>query len=201
MYVVGLTGGISSGKTMASDTFQSLGVDIIDADIASRMVVEKGQPALTQIADHFGKDILLEDGALNRALLREKIFADNKEREWLEKLLHPLIYQTLQRLLTEAKSAYAILVSPLLIETGQHKLAQRTLVIDVPENFQVERAVTRDKNTEQQVRAIMAAQTSRNKRLEYADDVIVNDQNIDFLQAEVKKLHARYLQLASLDKK
>lgn len=196
MYVVGLTGGISSGKTMASDIFQSLGIDVIDADIASRMVVEKGQPALTQIADHFGNDILLKDGALNRALLREKIFADNKKREWLEKLLHPLIYQTLQRLLAQAKSEYTILVSPLLIETGQHKLAQRVLVVDVPEELQVERAITRDKNTEKQVRAIIAAQTSRDRRLEYADDVVVNDQDIEFLQAEVEKLHSRYLQLA-----
>ncbi len=202
MFIVGLTGGIGSGKTAVSDTFKSLGVDIIDADVASRIVVEKGQPALQQIAEHFGKDILQEDGTLDRALLREKVFAEPKEREWLEKLLHPLIYQTLNRLLSEASSEYAILVSPLLVETGQNKLTQRILVVDVPEQLQIERAVARDNNNEQQVRAIIAAQASRNRRLAYADDVITNDQDISFLHAEVKKLHLQYLQMAkSLAKK
>ncbi|GAB1265033.1 dephospho-CoA kinase [Aurantivibrio infirmus] len=202
MFIVGLTGGIGSGKTAVSDTFKSLGVDIIDADVASRIVVEKGQPALRQIAEHFGKDILQEDGTLDRALLREKVFAEPKEREWLERLLHPLIYQTLNRLLSEASSEYAILVSPLLVETGQNKLTQRILVVDVPEQLQIERAVARDNNNEQQVRAIIAAQASRNRRLAYADDVITNDQDISFLHAEVKKLHLQYLQMAkSLAKK
>ncbi len=202
MFIVGLTGGIGSGKTAVSDTFKSLGVDIIDADVASRIVVEKGQPALRQIAEHFGKDILQEDGTLDRALLREKVFAEPKEREWLEKLLHPLIYQTLNRLLSEASSEYAILVSPLLVETGQNKLTQRILVVDVPEQLQIERAVARDNNNEQQVRAIIAAQADRNQRLAYADDVITNDQDISFLHAEVKKLHLQYLQMAkSLAKK
>ncbi|GAB1268812.1 dephospho-CoA kinase [Aurantivibrio infirmus] len=202
MFIVGLTGGIGSGKTAVSDTFKSLGVDIIDADVASRIVVEKGQPALRQIAEHFGKDILQEDGTLDRALLREKVFAEPKEREWLERLLHPLIYQTLNRLLSEASSEYAILVSPLLVETGQNKLTQRILVVDVPEQLQIERAVARDNNNEQQVRAIIAAQASRNRRLAYADDVITNDQDISFLHAEVKKLHLQYLRMAkSLAKK
>ncbi len=202
MFIVGLTGGIGSGKTAVSDTFKSLGVDIIDADVASRIVVEKGQPALRQIAEHFGKDILQKDGTLDRALLREKVFAEPKEREWLEKLLHPLIYQTLNRLLSEASSEYAILVSPLLVETGQNKLTQRILVVDVPEQLQIERAVARDNNNEQQVRVIIAAQADRNQRLAYADDVITNDQDISFLHAEVKKLHLQYLQMAkSLAKK
>lgn len=197
MYVVGLTGGIGSGKSAVSALFESHGVAVVDADIASRAVVEKGQPALAKIAERFGDAILQEDGSLNRAALRKEIFSDPGERGWLEKLLHPLIYREIQRQLRAATSPYAVLVSPLLVETGQNRLTQRILVVDVPEEVQVERSMARDANSEEQIRAIMAAQASREKRLSYADDVIVNDKSLEDLAEQVKALHEKYCKLAA----
>ncbi|MGQ9426008.1 dephospho-CoA kinase [Gilvimarinus sp. F26214L] len=197
MYVVGLTGGIGSGKSAVSALFESHGITVVDADIASRLVVEKGQPALEKIAEHFGPDILQQDGSLNRAALRKKIFDDAGERGWLERLLHPLIYREIQRQLAAASSPYAMLVSPLLVETGQNRLTQRILVVDVPEELQLERAMARDASSEEQIRAIMAAQASRDQRLKYADDVIVNDNTLEQLAEEVKALHEDYLSRAA----
>ncbi|MEL7401638.1 MAG: dephospho-CoA kinase, partial [Pseudomonadota bacterium] len=127
--IVGLTGGIGSGKTAASDHFESLGITVVDADLASRVVVEKGRPALEQIANHFGSDFITDDGELNRARLREEIFASPEAKQWLETLLHPLIREEIQSQLQSAQSDYVILVSPLLIETDQHLLADRVLLI------------------------------------------------------------------------
>lgn len=197
MYVVGLTGGIGSGKSAVSALFESHGITVVDADIAARVVVEKGQPALESIAGHFGKDVIQEDGALNRKALRNKVFSDDAERGWLERLLHPLIYREIQRQLNEANGPYAMLVSPLLVETGQSRLTQRILVIDVPEELQVERSMARDASSEEQIRAIMAAQASRKQRLGYADDVIVNDKSLDALARQVSELHEKYCKLAS----
>jgi dephospho-CoA kinase len=197
MYVVGLTGGIGSGKSAVSALFESHGVPVVDADIAARVVVEKGQPALTRIAEHFGSDVIQADGTLNRKALRNKIFADQGERGWLEKLLHPLIYREIQRQLREAQGPYAVLVSPLLVETGQSRLTQRILVVDVPEELQVERSMARDASSEAQIKAIMAAQASRDKRLGYADDVILNDSTLEALAHQVSDLHEKYCQLAS----
>lgn len=197
MYVVGLTGGIGSGKSAVSALFESHGATVVDADIAARVVVEKGQPALERIAQHFGESVLQEDGSLNRTALRNKIFSDPGERGWLEKLLHPLIFREIQGQLRAGSGPYAILVSPLLVETGQNRLTQRILVVDVPEELQVERAMARDASSEEQVRAIMAAQASREKRLSYADDVIVNDQSRAALADQVKTLHDTYCKLAA----
>ncbi len=196
MYVVGLTGGIGSGKTAVSDLFENLGVAVVDADLAQRAVVEKGKPALAKIAEHYGADILLEDGNLNRPALRKIVFSDPQERGWLERLLHPLIFRHLQKNLMSADSEYAILVSPLLIETGQARLTQRILVIDAPDELRIERTVKRDNNDEAQVRAIMAAQADRETRLARADDVIVNDKSFEDLKATVDSLHQQYLKLA-----
>ena len=189
---IGLTGGIGSGKSAAADLFENLGVHCVDADLASRAVVEPGTSALTQIASHFGDEILLEDGALNRTALRHKVFADTHERKWLQTLLHPLINQWLREQLAQAKSSYRILVNPLLFETKQHKWCNRTLLIDVPEAVQLQRTMNRDGNTEQQVKNIMQAQMQRQQRLALADDVIVNDQDISHLQEQVTKLDAVY---------
>jgi len=153
MFVVGLTGGIGSGKSAVSAQFAELGIEIIDADVAARTVVEVGKPALAHIADHFGKEVLLEDGNLNRAGLRKIVFSSAEERGWLERLLHPLIYTELKNQLRSATSAYVILASPLLIETGQNRLANRILVVDVPEDIQIQRTMARDSNSETQVRA------------------------------------------------
>ena len=194
---IGLTGGIGSGKSAAADLFENLGVHCVDADLASRAVVEPGTAALTQIANHFGPDILLENGALDRTALRHKIFADPSERKWLQTLLHPLINQWLREQLAKAKSSYRILVNPLLFETKQHTWCTRTLLIDVPEAVQLQRTMHRDGNTEQQVKNIMQAQMQREHRLALADDVIVNDQDLTHLQQQVAQLNAVYAQLGN----
>ena len=196
MFVVGITGGIGSGKSAVSDRFKRLGIKIVDADIASREVVRPGQPALEAIREHFGPDVIQNDGTLDRARLRSRVFSDPVERQWLERLLHPMINAYLQRELANAESPYAILVSPLMMETGQSRFANRILVIDVPEEVQLRRTMARDSNEESQVRAIMAAQSTRADRLAKADDVIVNDGGLDALDAAISALHERYLALA-----
>ena len=194
-WILGLTGGIGSGKSAAAAHFAQLGIDLVNADQAARWVVEPGRPALAQIAAHFGADILQADGSLDRAALRARVFQDAEQRRWLERLLHPLIRQEIIEVLARATSPYAILESPLLIESGQSQLCQRVLVIDVPEAVQISRTVSRDGNDEAQVRAIMAAQASRSERLAKADDVIVNDRDLAWLQQEVERLHRFYLTL------
>jgi len=196
MFVVGLTGGIGSGKTAVSDRFKAKGITVVDADVVAREVVEPGTPALQQIAEHFGNDILQTDGTLNRAALRTRVFKDEAERKWLEQLTHPLIGQAIFNQLAAAKSSYVLFVSPLLIETSQRQLAERILVVDVPVETQVARTMTRDNNNETQVKAIIATQASREQRLAKADDVIVNDQGLAHLDAEVERLHQFYLELA-----
>lgn len=194
-WILGLTGGIGSGKSAAAQCFIDLGVHLVDADHAARWVVEPGRPALAQIAEHFGASVLQADGTLNRSALRELIFEDPQQRVWLESLLHPLIREEIRQYLARAESAYAILVSPLLLETSQHQMVQRVLVIDVPESVQIERTVLRDKTNEEQVRAILKAQASRDERLSRADDVIVNDRDPAWLKSEVERLHHFYLTL------
>lgn len=196
MFVVGVTGGIGSGKTAATQRFAARGITIVDADIASRVVVEPGAAALDKIAAHFGSDILLSDGSLNRAALRAIIFANAADKLWLEQLLHPLIAAEIQRQLRTAKSPYVIFVSPLLTESTQHELCDRILVIDAPEETQLARTVQRDKNDPEQVRRIIASQATRQYRLQYADDVIENTGSFEHLNAQIEALHNRYLQLA-----
>ncbi|MFJ3483560.1 dephospho-CoA kinase [Pseudomonas sp. NPDC090202] len=194
-WILGLTGGIGSGKSAAAQCFVDLGIHLVDADQAARWVVEPGRPALAQIAEHFGAGVLQADGTLDRAALRELIFKDPQQRVWLEGLLHPLIREEITRYLARAESPYAILVSPLLLETTQHTMVQRVLVIDVPEALQIQRTVLRDKTNEEQVRAILKAQASREERLSRADDVIVNDRDPAWLKSEVERLHHFYLTL------
>lgn len=195
-FVVGITGGIGSGKTAASDRFAGLGIAIIDADLASRAVVEPGQPALVAIAEHYGEHVIGPDGSLDRRALRDIVFADPDQRRWLEQLTHPLINAWLVEHLAAATSPYAMLASPLLAETGQSRYCQRVLVVDVPVELQVKRTMARDSSDEAQVRAIIAAQASREERLAMADDVIVNDQDLAHLDQEVARLHADYLRFA-----
>ncbi len=194
-WVLGLTGGIGSGKTAAADRFASLGVHVVDADQAARWVVEPGRPALLQIVERFGKDVLLQSGELNRAELRQRIFVDPAERQWLEKLLHPLIRAEVAQQLALADSSYAIMVSPLLIESGQYRQVGRVLVVDVPESLQIARTTARDQASEEQVRAILSAQVQREERLKHADDVLVNDRDLSWLGVEVERLHRFYLTL------
>jgi dephospho-CoA kinase len=191
--LVGLTGGIGSGKSAAADYFQTLGVDVVDADLASRAVVEPGQPALEKIAEHFGSNILDPHGQLDRAALRTKVFSDVAERKWLQQLLHPLINNYLVDQVKAAQSDYCLLVNPLLIESGQQQWCDIVVVVDVSVATQLSRTMARDDNTREQVQAIIDAQTSREKRLNSADYVVTNDQDLDFLHEQIKTLHNELL--------
>ena len=197
MLIIGLTGGIGSGKSAASDYFASLGIHVVDADIVAREVVEPGQPAWQAILERYGRDALLDDDSLNRAWLRQKVFSEPDERRWLESQTHPRIRESLIRQLQEADSAYAILVSPLLFESGQSQLVKHVLVIDVPEETQVARASSRDNNEEDQIRRIIAAQMPRSERLQRATDVADNSGTRDDLYQQLQPLHEKYLQLAA----
>lgn len=198
MYIVGLTGGIGSGKSTVAQHFIDLGVTCIDADMVARDVVKCGEPALAAISDHFGSEILLADGSLNRRQLRDRIFANPAAREWLNDLLHPLIRQRMQQQCQQADGPYCILMVPLLFENNLQSLVQRTLVVDVDEATQIRRTMQRDNNSAQQVKAIIATQYSRQQRLELADDIIIN--NDDILPIErynrVIELHHTYQLLA-----
>ncbi len=196
MLVIGVTGGIGSGKTAATDRFQSHGITVVDADLASRVIVEPGRPALQEIEKHFGAHLITPDGELDRRALREIVFADPEQRKWLEGLTHPLIAQEIVSQIQASQSPYTILASPLLLESSQHQMVTRVLVIDVPVELQIARTVTRDDTTEEGVRAIIAAQMPREDRLAKADDVICNDQDLAHLHNEVDKLHQTYLKLA-----
>lgn len=194
-WILGLTGGIGSGKSAAAEHFAALGIHMVDADHAARWVVEPGRPALAKIVERFGEAVLLPDGQLNRAALRERIFKAEDERRWLEQLLHPLIGQEIASNLAQAQSPYAILVSPLLVESGQYRMTQRVLVVDTPEHLQLERTMRRDQVSEEQVRAILKAQALRDDRLKHADDVLLNDGDLSHLHQQVECLHQFYLGL------
>ncbi|NVK44250.1 MAG: dephospho-CoA kinase [Oceanospirillaceae bacterium] len=196
MFIVGLTGGIGSGKSAAARILEEQGVVAVDADVVARDVVEPGEPALAQIAQHFGKDILTPDGGLDRAKLRQVVFADSEARGWLERLLHPLIRERIQSQLGAARSEYALLVSPLLLETDQHSLVDHIVVVDVPEDVQVSRAATRDGNSREQVERIMAAQMDRETRVAKADSIIDNSGTPEALSEAALRLHQALLSLA-----
>jgi dephospho-CoA kinase len=197
VFVVGITGGIGSGKSAVTRCFEALGVIVVDADVIARQVVSIGSPALEQIHQHFGPGILLENGELNRAKLRQIVFTEPTERRWLEQLTHPLIRINIIQALQNAPSAYVILVSPLLIESGQYNLCQRILVIDVEHETQLQRTILRDNNDRQQVEAIIAAQIPRDKRLQHAHDIINNEVDISELPAIVAALHQQYCELST----
>jgi dephospho-CoA kinase len=206
--IIGLTGGIGSGKTTIANMFATLGIDIIDADIIAREVVQPNSPGLTLIKQHFGDKFILDDGNLNRALLREKIFSCEHEKKWLNDLLHPLIRQSITSQLELATSPYCLLVAPLLIENKLDALVHKILVIDVTESVQLARTLKRDKSNEQVIKSIMASQLSRTDRLSAADDVINNNDECNQalnkvgtscskseLYNQVEELHQKYLQL------
>ena len=196
MFIIGLTGGIGSGKTAASDYFASKNITIVDADVVSRLVVEPGQPALEEISKLFGESILSQDGNLNRTALRAIVFETPNERRWLEGLLHPLIAQEIQKQLSESQSPYTVLVSPILFESGQNLYAQRTLVVDAPESLQISRTTIRDHTDAAGVKAIMKAQTDRQARNKKADDILLNDGTLEQLHTKIDSLHEQYLKLA-----
>ena len=196
MFVVGLTGGIGSGKSTVAGMFAALEIDLIDADVAAREVVAPGTPALAEIVEHFGPDILMADGSLDRRGLRRIIFHQKQEKHWLETLLHPLIRRWLTQQISDRRSAYCLLISPLLLETGQAEMVDRILVVDVSVETQIARTLARDGGEESTVRAIIAAQIGRNQRLEHGDDIIDNDLPLQTLRQRVETLHQQYLTLA-----
>ncbi|MDM2725489.1 dephospho-CoA kinase [Citrobacter sp. Cy234] len=196
-YTVALTGGIGSGKSTVANAFADLGINIIDADIIARQVVEPGTPALKAIAEHFGSEVIATDGSLQRRILRERIFSDPDEKKWLNALLHPLIQQETQCQFQQATSPYLLWVVPLLVENALYKKADRVLVVDVTPETQLRRTMQRDDVTREHVEQILAAQATREARLAVADDVIDNNGAPDAIVSDVARLHALYLQFAS----
>ena len=186
-YIVALTGGIGSGKSTVANAFADLGINVIDADIIARQVVEPGAPALHAIADHFGANMIAADGTLQRP----------EEKNWLNALLHPLIQQETQHQIQQATSPYVLWVVPLLVENSLYKKANRVLVVDVSPETQLKRTMQRDDVTREHVEQILAAQATREARLAVADDVIDNNGAPDAIASDVARLHAHYLQLAS----
>ena len=197
MFVVGVTGGIGSGKSAVTNRFEQLGIEVVDADLASRAVVEPGTDALKSIEQHFGQHILLPDKSLDRAKLRQAIFSDPEQKKWLEALLHPLIAQHIKSKLLASKSPYTVFVSPLLIEANQDRFCNHILVIDVPEHLQIKRTIERDNNDESQVRRIIKSQVSRKQRIDRADDIIENIHGLQELEQKVDQLHQQYLLMSA----
>ncbi|OJI49273.1 dephospho-CoA kinase [Vibrio vulnificus] len=195
--VIGLTGGIASGKTTVANLFQQhFAIDIVDADIVARQVVAPGSAGLAAIVDHFGADILTCEGELDRGQLRQRIFAHAEEKQWLNALLHPMIRRKMIEDLAQVSSPYALLVVPLLVENQLQTLCDRVLVVDVEEKTQLQRTMDRDGVDEQQVRAILKAQASRHERLTLADDVIKNESKDQDLLQQITDLHQKYLAMS-----
>lgn len=197
MLRVGITGGIGSGKTALTDWLAQQGITVVDADLAARVVVAPGQPALAEIAAAFGNRYLLPDGQLDRAALRELVFADADKRRTLETITHPRIREELVRQLSAANSPYAVLSSPLLLESGQSDLVDVSVVVDVPEDMQIARTMERDGNDQTLVEGIMAAQLAREIRKSRADIVIDNSGTLADLHEKAAILHQTLLARAT----
>jgi dephospho-CoA kinase len=194
---IGLTGGIASGKSTVTQRFAELGVPVIDADVASRHVVEPGEPGLEQVVQRFGPGILDTNGSLDRRALRALIFSDPASRHALDAILHPLIRAEMEDQAATARGPYLVLAIPLLVEGGRARnRVDRVLVVDVDETTQLKRVQTRDGGTADQARAILASQASRETRLAAADDVLWNSGSVADLRQSVDRLHEQYLQLA-----
>lgn len=195
--VIGLTGGIGSGKTAASDWFAAQGIAVVDADVVAREVVAPGAATLAAIRAHFGDWVIAPDGGLNRAALREHIFSNPAARVMLEQITHPAIRATIIDQLQQASSPYVILVSPLLFESQQHQLTQRVLLIDAEPELQVRRASQRDGQSSSQIEKIIAAQMPRAEKCRLADDIVVNHADLANLYEQLQPLHLRYLAQAA----
>lgn len=196
---IGVTGGIASGKSTVARAFEALGIPWVDADDIAREVVEPGQPALTEIVARHGDAMLTKDGRLNRRALRDLVFRETMERQWLESVTHPRIRERILTHLERMRASdapYHLLVSPLLFESGQFRLADRNLVIDVPETLQIARTASRDEVDETQAQAIVDAQMPRKERLALADDVIDNSGDAESLQRQVAELDRKYRRLS-----
>lgn len=197
-FIVALTGGVAAGKSEVTRRFEALGVNVYDADVAARAVVEPGEPALTEIEFVFGPEVMNEDGTLNRRTMRERVFGDADARTKLEGIVHPRVREWLRRRVAADRGAYCMLAIPLLAETWpQYAFVDRVLVVDAPDELRIERLIRRDRVTRAQAKQTLAAQVARERRLALAHDVIVNDGDAAHLDAEVAALHSRYLELAA----
>ena len=201
-FILGITGGIASGKTTATQALKTLGIQVVDADVIARNIVSKDSVALKKITQHFGPSILigsgydsdsLDSGELNRTRLREIIFSNSEEKQWLESLLHPLVRESIIHQLSKITSPYGVLSSPLLFEKNQHRLVDRTLVIDTPTSTQKVRAAQRDNTNQQQIERIIHSQLLREERNKKADDIIMNTGSVDELQQAVTAYHHQLL--------
>lgn len=196
-YCVGMTGGIGSGKSLAAEYFAGLGAEVIDTDQIARQLTAPHGDAMSAIVKAFGPGVCAMDGGLDRAAMRDLVFSDSGARQRLEAILHPPIREQAEKLIRASRRAYAIVVVPLLLETGAYeRLLDRVLVVDCPETLQVERAVARSGLDPAMVQRVMASQISRSARLAAADDVIDNSGDVAQLQRQVGQLHEKYLRLA-----
>ncbi len=196
MLVIGLTGGIGSGKTTAANLFAEKKITIIDSDRIARELVSVDTPSYQQICAHFGTEILKNNKNIDRKILGKRIFQNENDRRWLEALLHPLIRAEMKNAVQKSTSPYCIFVIPLLIETEKNPLIDRILVIDAPTILQLKRTQTRDNRASEEINAIIATQSDRETRIKNADDIIRNDGSLEHLKAQVNKLHAAYIKLA-----
>ena len=196
MYIVRLTGGIGSGKTTISQFFLNNNIEVINSEAISREVVQPGTNALPKIEDTLAAEILTDRRALNRPRMRSIIFKDDDQKVWLENLLHPLIRDAISLSIAHAKSDYVVLESPLLLETDQHKLVDRILVVDISPETQLERTLSRDGGSKDTIKSIIDSQLTRSERLNRADDVINNEQDIQSVRSEFESIHENYLILA-----
>jgi dephospho-CoA kinase len=192
-FIVGLTGGIGSGKSAASHWFEQQGICVVDADIVAREVVEAGSPLLHQLVAAFGDWVLLDNGELNRRALREHIFANDSARQTLNNITHPAIRASIIQQLEDATSPYVMLVSPLLFESKQNQLTSRTLLIDASVELQIARASQRDGQSLAQIQSIIAAQMPRQQKQQLADDIVLNDGELEHLYQQLRPLHLKYL--------
>lgn len=199
MLCIGLTGGVGSGKSYVLKLFEQLGVPVIEADDVGRAVVQPGEPALAEIAAHFGPEFLLADGALDRRRLRERVFNDPAALKQLEALTHPHIQQALRDWRDRQTAPYGLLSAAILLESSMHRLVSRVLVVDAPEHDQLARVMRRDGIDEALARAMLARQLSRAERLARADDVLENPEPAADLSGAVASLHRRYLRLAATE--
>lgn len=195
--VIGVTGGIASGKTTVADLFQQeFGIEIVDADIVARQVVEPKSQGLKAIEQHFGQSVIQQDGTLDRATLREIIFSDPSQKEWLNNLLHPMIRTRMLAELAQVQSDYALLVIPLMVENNLQALADKVLVVDVEEQTQIQRTVERDQVDAVQAKAILSSQATREQRLAIADYVIKNNTENQKLLPQITELHKKFLEIS-----
>ena len=194
--IVGLTGGIGSGKSAAANFFQNEGITVIDADGLSREVIEEGTPGFASIVEYFGSKIIDSDGSINREHLRKEVFDDDKKKKVLESIIHPLVRELMVKKIAASKSPYSIVMVPLIFETNSMSNYNRILVIDCDPKLQLERAMLRDNNSKSQIQKIMDSQCSREERISIANDIIPNNDSLENLKIRSIAMHKFYLGLS-----